>query len=61
MIQLGNAHFLAGAHRSIEHPRNRQSSEIIAIVKIRDEDLQRPGSVALGQRNLLHNGIEKRP
>ena len=60
-IALGDNHVFARVHRSIEHARDRQTSEEIAVIEIRDQNLQRPGWIALRQRSRLQNRVKQRP
>src|SRR5579859_1894877 len=59
-IELGDGDFLAGVHLSVEDARNREAAKIVAVVKVRYQDLQRTRWVALGRRNRLDNRVEQR-
>ena len=59
-IALGDADFFSGPHRAVEHARNGQASEIVAVVQVRDQNLQRPVRIALRWRNGLHDRIKQR-
>ena len=60
-VQLRDPDFPASAHCSIEHARNRQSAEIVAVIEICDQDLESSGSIAFRGWNRLHNRIKQRP
>src|ERR1039458_314683 len=59
-VELGDADFLAGAQRAVEDARDGQAAEVVAVIKICDQDLQRRGGVAGGRRNGLHDGFKQR-
>ncbi len=59
-VELGNADILAGAQRAVEDARDGQPPEVIAVIEIRHQDLQRAIGVAGGRRDGLHDGIEQR-
>ena len=47
-VELGDGDFLAGMHFSVEDARDGEASQIVAVVEVRHEDLQRAGRIALG-------------
>ncbi len=59
-VKLGDGNIFTGVHGSVEHPCNREASEIIAVIKIRHQNLQRSRCVAFGHRNSLDDGLEQR-
>ncbi len=52
--------FVTVAQRAVEDARDRQPSEIVAVVEIGDQDLQWSVGVAARRRNGLHDGFEQR-
>ena len=50
-IQFGNAKFFSVAQRSIEDAGNRHAAQIVAVIQICDQDLQRVGGLSGGLRN----------
>ena len=59
-VQLGDGHVFAGEHGSIEYACNGQPPEIIAVVEVRDQNLQRAFRVSLGKRNGFQDRIKQR-
>ena len=59
-VQLDDRHVFAGKHLAVEHPRNRQPPQIIAVVEIGNKNLQRSRCIALRRRDRLQNRIEQR-
>ena len=49
-VELGDGNVFAGVHRSVEHARDGEASEIVAVIEIRDQNLQRARCIALGER-----------
>ena len=58
--QLGDADFFAGAQGAVENARNGQAAEVVAVVEIGDQDLQRRGGISGGRRNGLDDGFKQR-
>src|SRR2546430_4276299 len=48
-VELRDRHFLSGVHPPVEHARNRQPPQIVAVIQIGDQDLQRSRRIALGR------------
>ncbi len=48
--ELGDADFFAGAQGAVEDTRDGEAAEVIAVVEIGDQDLQRRGRVSGGLR-----------
>ncbi len=59
-VELGDGDFFAGMHLSVEDARDRQPSQIVAVVEVRHQNLQRTRRVALGMRNRLDDRVEQR-
>ena len=59
-VELGDADFLAGAQRAVEDARDGQPAEVVAVIEIRHQDLQRAIGVAGGRGDGRHDGIEQR-
>ena len=57
-IELGDGDFFAGVHLSVEHARDGQAAEVVAVVEVGDENLQRTGCIALGMRNGFDDRVE---
>src|SRR5579872_5708039 len=58
-VELGNGYILASFQRPIEHARNRKSAQVVAVVEIRDENLQWSCGIALGFRNSIKDRLEE--
>ena len=59
-VALGDVHFFAVVQGSVEHARNRQAAEIVGVVEIGDQDLQRAVRVAAGRRDGGDDGFKQR-
>src|SRR5581483_2386386 len=59
-IQLGDAYFFSGPQGSVEHPSNRQTSQVVAVIEIGDQDLQWPNGIALWSGDCLQDSLEQR-
>ena len=60
-VQLGDGDVFASVHASVEHARDGQAPEIVAVVEIRHQNLQRAGGIALRRRNGVDDRLEQRP
>ena len=60
-IELGDGDFFSGMHFSIEDARDCQASQIVAVVEIRDENLEWSRRIAFGRRNCFYDRIEQWP
>jgi len=47
-VQLGNRNVLAGEHASVENASDGDAAQVVAVIEIRDQYLQRAGNVARG-------------
>ena len=47
-VQLGDADFFAGAQGAVEDARDRQAPEVVAVVQIGHQNLQRAGGSPSG-------------
>ena len=59
-IELGNGDIFAGMHLAVEDARDGEASEIVAVIEVGDQNLQRPGGIALGLGNRLQDRVEER-
>ena len=59
-VEFGDDDVLAGVHLAVEDARDRQASEIVAVVEIRDQNLQGPGRIAFRHGDRLQDGVEQR-
>src|SRR5580692_1096416 len=59
-IQFGNGDVFSGMHRPVEHTRNCQSSQVVAVIKIRHQDLQWSSRVARRHGNCFDDGFKQR-
>ena len=59
-VALGDGNIFAGAQRTVEDARNRQPTEIVAVVEIGDQHLQRTVGIAGRQGNGIDDGVEQR-
>ena len=46
--------------RAVEDARDGEAAEVVAVIEIGDQNLQRAGGVAFGRGNGLHDGFEQR-
>ena len=60
-VALGDGDFFAGAQRAVEDARDGQAAEIVAVVEIGDQHLQRPVGIARGLGNGRDDGFKQRP
>ena len=60
-VALGDSHVFAGTQGAVEDARNRQATEIVAVIQIGHQHLQRAIGIALGLRDGVHDGVEQRP
>ena len=49
-IQLGDADFFAGVHGAVEHARDGEAAQIVAVVEIGHQNLQRAVGIAFAVR-----------
>ncbi len=59
-VALGDGHIFARAQRAVEDARDGQPSEVVAVVEVRHQHLQRPVGVARRMRNRLDDRFEQR-
>ena len=59
-IELGDANVFAGVHGAVEHARDGEAPQIVAVIEIGHQNLQRARGIALGCRNRLDDGFEQR-
>ncbi len=59
-VELRDRHLFARAHGAVEYASDRQPAEIIAVIKVRHQYLQRSIGVSLGRRSGLHDGFKQR-
>src|SRR5579862_8611977 len=59
-VQLGDGHVFTSVHGSIEHTRNCETAQIVAVIEVRYQDLQRPGHFAFGLGNGFDDSLEQR-
>ena len=60
-VDFHNADFVSKVQRAVENTCDRQPAEVVAIVQIRDENLERPCGVTGRLRNRFQNRLEQRP
>src|ERR1700688_4407435 len=58
-VALGDGNILAGFHGAGKNARDGQAAKVVAVIEIRDENLQRPIFVALGRRNRINDRLEQ--
>ena len=49
-VELGDGDFFAGVHFAVEDAGDGEAAEVVAVVEVRDQNLQRTGRIALGQQ-----------
>jgi hypothetical protein len=59
-VELGDGNVFAGKHASVEDAGDREASEVVAVVEIRDQDLQRASDVTLGGGDGFKDCVEQR-
>ena len=59
-IALGDSNVFAGLHGSRKNAGNGQAAEIVAVIEIRDQDLQRAVRVSLRRGNGADDGVKQR-
>jgi len=58
-IKLGDDDVFAGIERAIENTGDGDASEVVAVIKVGDEDLERTVRLALGWRGGVDDGFEE--
>ena len=58
-VEFRDSDFVADVERPVEDACNRQPSEVIAVVEIRDQDLQCSRRIAGRLRNVPDDGLEQ--
>ena len=58
-VALGDGDVLAGAQRAVEDACDGQAAEIVAVIEIRHQHLQRSVRIALRMRNGVDDGFEQ--
>src|SRR6202044_1335821 len=59
-VEFGDGDFFSGEHFAVKDARDREATEVVAVVEISNKNLQRPGGVAFGRRSRFQNRIEER-
>ncbi len=59
-IKFRDAYFFAIVHGPVEHTRDGKTSEVVAVVEIGDQDLQRTRSLSRRRRDGIHDGFKQR-
>ena len=59
-VELGDADFRSALQRSLKHARNRQAAEKIAVIEVRDLNLQHGFGIARRRRNRRDDLLEER-
>ena len=59
-VPLRDGNLFAILQGAVEHPSDRQASQIVTVIKVRDLDLECSSAISLGRRNVFQNGIEER-
>ena len=59
-VKFSDTDFFPGAHGSVEYAGDGKPAEVIAVIEIGYQDLQRAGNIAFGFRNCVQDGIEQR-
>ncbi len=59
-VALGNPRFRIAAQRAIEHATDRDATQKVAVIQIRNLNLQRRCGIARRRGNMLHNRFEQR-
>ena len=52
-VALGDGDVFAGAQRAVEDARDRQAAEIVAVIEVGDQHLQRPVGIALAAAGMV--------
>src|SRR5580692_7892358 len=59
-IQPGDGDLFAGMHGAVEDAGDGEATQIVAVIKVRNQNLQWTCGVAFGERDRLYNGVEER-
>src|SRR5208282_673084 len=60
-IALGDRNVFARLHGSGKNAGNGQTAQVVAVIEIRDQDLQWPIFVPLRRRNRIDDGLKQQP
>ncbi len=58
-VQFCDRHFIAVSQHALKYAADRQAPEIVVVVEIRHQKLQRPVGIARRRRDVLENGLEQ--
>src|SRR6188508_2994181 len=59
-IELRDPDLIANLERAVEDARDREAAEVVAVVEVGHEDLQRAGRIAGGAGDMFHDRLEER-
>ena len=59
-IELGDGHFFAGAQGAVEDARDGQPAEVVAVIEVGHQHLQRRRGIPGGERNSFQNRLKQR-